>query len=60
MAEPQDVIANLQECMEEEHAKSAAQRAVTVLCKVVGRKREKERIEQVSETPRSSSVLGTH
>ena len=54
MAEPQDVIANLQECMEEEHAKSAARRAVTVLCKVVGRRRERERIEQVSDTARSS------
>lgn len=52
-------IAELQGCVEEEQAKMTVRRAVSVLFKVAGRRKERERIEKVSNT-RISSVLELH
>lgn len=52
-------IAELQGCVEEEQAKMTVRRAVSVLLKVTGRRKERERIEKVSNT-RISSVLELH
>lgn len=49
MAAPQEgIIAELQGCVEEEQAKRAVRRAVSVLRKVAGNRREREKIEKVS------------
>lgn len=52
-------IAELQGCVEEEQAKMTVRRAVSVLLKVTGRRKERERIEKVSNT-RISSVRELH
>ena len=50
MAAPQEgIIAELQGCVEEEQAKRAARRAVSVLYKVAGNRRERKKIEKVSK-----------